>query len=272
MERALIPVELNMVKKTRQMLFKQFSIVFTLSVVLFLFQNCGMVRTPQSSNGGLSSAGFNHKVLTVDQQCMVCHEDDRPNLDHYAGQDCYGCHNTTIWAGGAGASHNPIPVSCNTCHASTGTTPAIDLNTHIAIDEATQDCIDCHQGAVASGFVSWGGALPTVINLLEVTAGGTTRLGMEVPHPNNTNCTTCHESNQPPFVNKARSYEHTGVEACVLCHLPDSPNISSGRLTQESMSAGEHSSFTDISTQDCTTCHRDAGTQNYRNWDGGNNR
>jgi hypothetical protein len=103
------------------------------------------------------------------------------------GQDCQGCHNTTLWSQAAGGVHPetafPITtgshskgVGCSDCHNPSLGSPVKGANT---------DCIHCHLGAHQE---------PT-IDMLGVHVGSQTPSGTTYPGPNAAKpnfCLDCH--------------------------------------------------------------------------------
>jgi hypothetical protein len=225
--------KLNFATYVKQLINK-LSVVFSLIALFVFFQNCGQMRTPQAMDN-LASLGFNHLVLKDGQSCSICHEADRAMSDHFAGEDCKGCHNTYTWKDAVGgASHSPVPDSCNNCHGVDANYDHVSAVNHL--DYGTNDCVQCHQSAINNGFQSWANGI--------------------FPHNqiNPTSCNSCHDTGKT-YDRITGEPKHTNIDTtgkdCIECHQ------NTVTISQYTNWAGAMFNHTDAGVTSCNSCHSD---------------
>lgn len=119
---------------------------------------------------------FSHEGLT--DNCLSCHEKDRPGPSHYSGQDCVSCHTVTGWKAEVKYSHVPLPSSCTKCH---------EIERPKADHGQGMDCVSCHNPS------KWGQEI------------------MYSHSPKPESCNKCHEQKRPTL-------DHGQKLDCIQCH------------------------------------------------------
>ncbi|MBT4762672.1 MAG: hypothetical protein HOO06_13325 [Bdellovibrionaceae bacterium] len=224
-------------KLTTVRIYKELIILFILSLVFSLFQNCGQMRTPQAS-GNLAALSFKHYVLTDDQGCILCHDQDRPSKDHADGENnCKTCHITSTWEDTKlGTSHNPTPNSCNNCHGSGQSFDQISEVSPTHIETSGLDCISCHQSSIQNEFQDWKNSL--------------------YPHTttNPATCNSCHDSgmrfDHVSDESKHEKIDNSGQD-CISCHTN---TVTVSIYTTWSGALFNHET---ANVQSCNSCHAD---------------
>ncbi|MGE0762746.1 MAG: hypothetical protein AB7N80_05660 [Bdellovibrionales bacterium] len=231
----------------RSSLLQNLSVIVFFAGMIFLFQNCNVLSRPQAVDmSSLSLLLFHDNFDVATLQCMDCHESDRKDVAHFAGQDCAGCHVPGPgWAVSADAAHNPVPVQCKSCHADGATYDRYPVG-HMAIASGS-DCIDCHKASISAGFMDWKGGL--FAHDATLIAGR--------------NCSSCHAADRPPIVNStninpsindARVVDktHFAAKDCFYCHnAPPTGNSWRGASANQY----EHTDASGIKLNFCLSCH-----------------
>lgn len=203
-----------------------------------MFHNCG-IHTPKaalSGSSGLGGGGFDHSTVLA-QACADCHEKDRKDSSHFAGQDCKGCHVPgTTWkdtqgSSGGALAHNPIPTACNSCHSDGQAFDRYPAN-HLPV--LGGDCIECHANTIAGGFRDF------------------TNSSMKHIQPiiDSQNCNSCHADGQPKDSFPA-GHTPIGGDDCFSCHYQQAAG---SNFTSWGNGTFEHDQ-TIINGKNCNSCH-----------------
>ncbi len=221
---------------------------------------------------------FTHTSLTSlptvpQQQCATCHTDD-------------GISWTTP---GKNTFHNKVSVTsnCSTCHnapqgAITSATTGITFN-HSSVANIGE-CATCHQATISRvsnrvpTAIDWDGgiAAPATYTIPSHTSSGITIPGYTGVHTTNTNCVSCHGTNNYKVIT---AFDHQGLPAgensCVSCHLGSKKDVaafiaSTSVITVKALGSRHHptAKFNGTSLS-CVGCHtRTRGTATFTNSNG----
>lgn len=230
--------------------FNKFKFWAIVAILLFpvtlLYQNCGLKRPKSGEQSSFSLEPFHASPDVTVMQCQTCHESQRKSPDHYAGQDCVGCHTpgNNGWMSTTGGHTATVVAAknCATCHGTAGSHPSFPAN---HINTTGLDCSSCHQASINTGFVNWtGGVFEHNATLI---AGK--------------NCATCHEEDRPPTVTLKNinpsiaiiaDNTHFAAKDCFACHgaPPTAITWRGASATQY-----EHTNASRGNINFCLTCH-----------------
>lgn len=255
--------------------------ITALLLITFFFQNCGIVETPhQPGQSALSSLSIHAEPTIAAMECRQCHEQDRKDLAHYAGQDCRGCHTPTVWSAAQGMPHaangstSSSLLNCTECHGLTGsaltrlTVPDADhyfqatncVGCHSDFSSFTEKLSFNHASQVQSGYC---------FECHNFDSGSYTSFTRVAPF-NTTNSFTILDSvgvsarvgSDPNGVfSSPQMHSGSNMRQCALCHVytaPTSPTVNVWQFVHRASNPGLPRLDETQASQNasCTVCHR----------------
>lgn len=249
--------------------------IAALPALLFIFQNCGVVR-PGVENADYASVSFMH--TGQETSCSTCHELSRPNttvgfigldanrpfdyFSHASGTDCVSCHTPQArartradWAGG-NYVHSPLLTACVSCHSSQRPTTIVNGFNHAT--SGTGECFSCHQSALKSSFSNisdWSGGASIPATLVWDPSQDIS-LVAQIPTYMGTSIQSLEDQNQAYHMamnHKTTQLNPNDLGRCVLCHAGANEGVYLPGEFHPSLSAANLGQPTS-----CSDCHNSA--------------